>query len=123
MISIYLFRYILIVFRREMYMKEGKVSESILNRSVFKLFRHRRKEIAKKPTAGTDFTKFTVDKDEEVCISTNPVTVSIDELGKKALYYVGNNIACANAEFIGVVVNMLFPRFTDEKDIKQEKTE
>lgn len=99
-------------------MKVGKVSELILNRSVFKLFRHRRKEVAHKPTSGVDATKINVGK-EELCISTNPVMLDIEQLGNKAIYYVANNIACVGGELIGVVVNILMPACSDEKDIKK----
>ena len=51
-------------------MKVGKVSELILNRSVFKLFRHRRKEVAHKPTSGVDATKINVG--EELTIIYDP---------------------------------------------------
>lgn len=98
-------------------MIKGKISESILNRSVFKLIRHRRKDVYKKPSVGDDCSLIKMGEDY-VCISTNPVTLSIDELGKKGIYYVANNIACVGGELIGVLVNILLPPKSDEKDIK-----
>lgn len=98
-------------------MIKGKISESILNRSVFKLIRHRRKDVYKKPSVGDDCSLIKMGEDY-VCISTNPVTLSIDELGKKGIYYVANNIACVGGELIGILVNILLPPMSDEKDIK-----
>lgn len=98
-------------------MKIGKISESMLNRSVFKLFRHRRKDVYKKPSVGTD-ASFVNLGDDSICLSTNPVTLSLDKLGKQAIYYVANNIACQGAELVGVLVNILMAACSDEKDIK-----
>lgn len=98
-------------------MIKGKISESILNRSVFKLIRHRRKDVYKKPSVGDDCSLIKMGEDY-VCISTNPVTLSIDELGKKGIYHVANNIACVGGELIGVLVNILLPPMSNEKDIK-----
>lgn len=98
-------------------MRVGKISESMLNRSVFKLFRHRRKDVYKKPSVGQD-CNFVAVGDERVCFSTNPVTLPLDKLGKKAIYYVANNIVCQGAELVGVLVNVLMPACSDEKDIK-----
>lgn len=98
-------------------MIKGKISESILNRSVFKLIRHRRKDVYKKPSVEDDCSLIKMGEDY-VCISTNPVTLSIDELGKKGIYHVANNIACVGGELIGVLVNILLPPMSNEKDIK-----
>ena len=98
-------------------MIKGKISESILNRSVFKLIRHRRKEVHKKPSVGDDCALVKMGEDY-VCINTNPVTLTLDELGKKGIYYVANNIACVGGELIGILVNILLPPKSDEKDIK-----
>jgi len=99
-------------------MKTGKISELMLNRSVFKLFRHRRKDIVAKPTSGVDAGIMHMNGDELVAISTNPVLLELDELGKSAIYYVANNLACVGAEIVSVVVNILMPACSDEKDIK-----
>ena len=99
-------------------MKVGKISELMLNRSVFKLFRHRRKDIDKKPTSGVDASIMYTEDGESVAISTNPVLLELDELGKLAIYYVGNNLACVGAKMVGIMVNILMPNCSDEKDIK-----
>lgn len=98
-------------------MIKGKISESILNRSVFKLIRHRRKDVYKKPSVGDDCALVKMGEDY-VCINTNPVTLTLDELGNKGIYYVANNIACLGGELIGILVNILLPPKSDEKDIK-----
>ena len=100
-------------------MKIGKISELMLNRSVFKLFRHRRKDIDKKPTSGVDASIMHISDCKSIAVSTNPVILEIDEIGKSAIYYVGNNLACMGAEMVGVLVNILMPKCSDEKDIKR----
>lgn len=103
-------------------MIKGKIPENILNRSVFKLIRHRRKDVYKKPSVGCDCAL--VDGDENyICINTNPVTLaleleSLEELAYMAIYYVANNVVCQGAELVGVLVNVLLPAMSDEKDIK-----
>ena len=98
-------------------MKKGKIAENMLNRSVFKLFRHRRKEVYKKPTVGDDCAVVNA-KDNNICLTTNPVVLPLEDLGKKSIHYVANNIACKGAQIIGVLVNVLLPAYSDEKDIK-----
>ncbi len=99
-------------------MKTGKISELMLNRSVFKLFRHRRRDIEKKPTSGADASIMYTDDGDSIAVSTNPVLLELDELGKSAIYYVANNLVCVGADITGVVVNILMPNCSDEKDIK-----
>ena len=64
-------------------MIKGKISESILKRSVFKLIRHRRKDVYKKPSVGDDCALVKMGEDY-VCINTNPVTLTLDEYLDKA---------------------------------------
>ena len=118
-------------------MIKGKIAENVLNRSIFKLIRHRRKDVLKKPTVGTDCALIS-SGEEYICINSNPVTVVIEQAelsnkskedklneelylekyARKSLYYVGNNIACQGAEFIGVLVNVILPAYSEEKEIK-----
>lgn len=100
-------------------MKIGKASELVLNRSVFKQIRHRRDEVIVRPRVGVDCSAIHVGEDEAIVISTNPVTCSIDELGKFAITLATNNVVCSGAEPIGVMTSILLPRKSGEQTIKR----
>ena len=58
-------------------MKVGKISETVLKRSVFKQIRHRREEVLVTPGVGKDCSIIRLEPDEVMVLSTG--TLSLDE--------------------------------------------
>ncbi|BBF44792.1 thiamine-monophosphate kinase [Lachnospiraceae bacterium KM106-2] len=99
-------------------MRAGKVSESILKRSVFKQIRHRREEVIVRPGVGIDCSAIQLGEDEVVVLSTDPITGTKSEIGKLAIQITANDIAAGGAELVGVMLSILLPLKTSEARLK-----
>ncbi len=99
-------------------MKTGKISESILHRSVLKQIKHRRKEVIVKPGVGEDCSYLKLEPDEILVLSTDPITGTTDQISKFAIQITANDIAAGGAEMIGVMLSILLPEETLESDLR-----
>lgn len=90
-------------------MKVGKVSESVLKRSVLKRIHKRRKEVLVSAGVGQNFSAVEVGEDEIVVLSTNPSTCTPQYIGTMAFHRTLNSLLASGAEGIGVLVSILLP--------------
>ena len=67
-------------------MEIGKVSESILKRSVLKQIAGRRKEVLVRPGIGEDCSVIQLEEDEVVVLSTDPITGTSKNMGTLAVH-------------------------------------
>lgn len=100
-------------------MRNGKITESVLKRSVLKQIGKRRKEVLCGAGVGTDCAVMSFGEDEETVISTNPISASIDIIGMHGVHRALNNIAAAGAEPIGVMFSCLFPENIEESELRE----
>lgn len=100
-------------------MKLGKVSETILKRSVFKQIRHRRSEVMIRPNVGEDCSYVDTTDSEVMILSTDPITGTVNDIGKLAVHITANDIASSGGEMIGIMVTLLLPENTSEMVLKQ----
>lgn len=100
-------------------MRIGKVSNTVLQRSIMKQIRHRRDEVVLPAGVGEDCAAFEVATDETLLLSTESVTGTEQELGELAVYGVANDLAVGGAKIIGIVVNILLPEQAREIVIKR----
>lgn len=100
-------------------MRIGKVSNTVLQRSIMKQIRHRRDEVVLPTGVGEDCAAFEVATDETLLLSTESVTGTEQELGELAVYGVANDLAVGGAKIIGIVVNILLPEQAREIVIKR----
>ena len=100
-------------------MKVGKVSETVLKRSVLKQLKHRRKEVLIPAGVGEDCTALSVGKDEVLVLSTDPITGSSNDIGTLAVHTTANDIVSSGAEIIGILVNIILPDGAREIAIKR----
>lgn len=100
-------------------MKIGKVSESVLKRSILRQIKTKRDEVLIGAGVGEDCAVLTVKEDEVFVISTDPITGTTKDIGKLAVQITANDIASAGAEPIGILVSALLPEKTEEADIKK----
>lgn len=107
-------------------MKIGKISEAVLKRSVFKQIRHRREEVIVRPNVGEDCSYVDTSNSEVMILSTDPITGTVNDIGKLAVHITANDIASSGGEMIGIMVTLLLPENTSElvlKKIMQELEE
>ena len=104
-------------------MRLGKVSDSVLKRSVLKKIKTHREEVILGAALGEDCAFLQFDKDDVVAVTTDPITCSKLGSGKSAVYNVTNDLAAGGAVPVAVLVSALFPKKTSEEKIKAHMEE
>jgi len=95
----------------------GKVSNELLEKIVFKNITHKRDEVLVSASIGEDTA--IVDLGEDLCVmSTDPITGATKELGALAIHVSCNDIATRGAEPVAVLLTILCPWGTSEKDLE-----
>ncbi len=100
-------------------MRIGKVSNTVLQRSIMKQIKHRREEVIFQAGVGEDCAAFEVGAEEHILISTESIIGTEQELGELAVHGVANDLAAGGARVIGIVVNILLPEQAREIAIKR----
>ncbi|WMJ90541.1 AIR synthase family protein [Anaerocolumna sp. MB42-C2] len=104
-------------------MNIGKVSETVLKRSILKQIKHRREEVLVGPGVGEDCSVVELKEDEVFVISTDPITGTTEDIGTLAVHITANDISSNGAEIVGIMLTILLPdgfRESDLKEIMQE---
>ncbi len=100
-------------------MKIGKVSETILKRSIFKQIRTKRDEVLLGAGVGEDCAAVKLDPGEVFVISTDPITGTVKGIGTLAVQVTVNDLASSGAEPIGIMLTVLLPEEITEEDIRK----
>lgn len=100
-------------------MKIGKVSETVLKRSVLNQIGHRRNEVLVGPAIGEDCSILQLEEDEVLVMSTDPITGTVQDIGTLAVHITANDIASNGAEVIGIMLTILLSKDMDEADLKK----
>lgn len=99
-------------------MKIGKVSQTVLKRSILKPLQFRRPETIIEPSVEEMCYGIRV-KDDEQCIATSTVLYGNEkDLGVFALAQVINNLATRGAATVGVSVHIMLPPYAYESRLK-----
>jgi hydrogenase maturation factor len=99
-------------------MRQGKISENVLKRSVLRQIKTHREEIISGAGIGKDCAILAFDKGEQTVLSATPVMAPVDALSGYAIHMALNNVAAAGAESVGVMLSILLPEETEEPDIR-----
>jgi len=99
-------------------MNLGKVSETVLKRSVLNQIEHRREEVLVGPAVGEDCSVLAIAEDEVLVISTDPITGTVQDIGTLAVHITANDIASNGADIIGIMLTILLPEGTAESELK-----
>lgn len=100
-------------------MKIGKVSETILKRSIFKQIRTKREEVLLGAGVGEDCAAVKLQPGEIFVLSTDPITGTVKDVGTLAIQITVNDLAASGAEPVGVMLTVLLPEETTEEDIRE----
>lgn len=99
-------------------MKPGKLSDSILKRTVLKQIKTKRKEILSGAGVGEDCAIFSCDGGNLAsCVEEYTVADRQDMI--RAVYKATNNLATAGAEPIAVMLSILLPERASEEKLKK----
>ncbi len=97
-------------------MEIGKLPESVLKRSVIKQLHVKRPEVGAGPGIGEDCATVQIGPDEEMVLSTDPITGTASDIGELAVTISVNDLASAGAEPIGILLTVLLtPRMREAK--------
>ena len=99
-------------------MKAGKLKESVLKRSILKQLHTRNEEVLVKPTVGGDFGAVSISKELAAVISSDPITLTGENIGSSAIIAACNDVACSGATPIGVSVTLLLPTTFNEDELR-----
>ena len=100
-------------------MRKGKISESVLKRSVLKHIKTHRDEVINGAGVGTDCAVLSFGAEYDTVLSTAPVCAPIGEISIYALPAALNNVAAAGAEPVGVMLSVMLPEETPEDALQQ----
>ncbi len=100
-------------------MNIGKVSETVLKRSILKQIKHRREEVLVGPGVGEDCSVLELKGDEVFVISTDPITGTTQNIGTLAVHITANDISSGGAEVVGIMLTVLLPEGSRESDLKE----
>lgn len=102
-------------------MEKGKISESILKRSVLKYTRMQKKEIVKGAEGGLDcaFLRWENNQEDMTALTTQTMTLPIKDAGKLAVYAAVNNLGASGALPMAVTVAVTLPEKTPEERLKE----
>lgn len=102
-------------------MRSGKISESVLTRSVLRKIKTERKEVVCGAGIGVDCAVLSFGEEETV-LSTNPVNGPADMVSVYGIHRALNNIAAAGAEPVGILLSAMLPEGTEEKELQDMMT-
>ncbi len=98
-------------------MEIGKVPTDVLERVIFENIKNKREEVLVRAGIGED--NAIVDFGENVCVmSTDPITGATKDIGNLAIHISCNDVASSGAEPIGVLMTIMAPPKTREKELK-----
>ncbi|MCI8772480.1 MAG: hydrogenase maturation factor [Lachnospiraceae bacterium] len=98
----------------EVIVRDGKISESVLMRSVLRKIKTKREEVVCGAGIGVDCAVLSFGEGEETVLSTNPVCAPADMVCVYGMHRALNNIAAAGAEPVGILISAMLPADTEE---------
>ncbi|HHW47095.1 MAG TPA: AIR synthase [Clostridiaceae bacterium] len=97
-------------------MEIGKVPNNMLEEIIFGKLKHNRIEVLLRPKIGEDCCA--IDFGDNICvISSDPITGTVNEVGRLAVHVSCNDIASCGAEPVGIISTVLLPAGTTEKEL------
>ncbi len=104
---------------KEVAMKLGKATHAVLDRSVFKNIKIRRKDVLNRPQIGLDANGVTLQQGADVLTSTATITGHGNFVPITAVYRAINSIYASGAKPVGMTVSLTIPRKFEESTIKE----
>lgn len=98
-------------------MEQGKVPENILKRMVFGNLGSDRSEVVLGSALGEDCGAVSVEEDEILVLSTDPITGTSMDIGRLSCIVTLNDIATSGAEPIGLLITLLLPPGCTEEEL------
>lgn len=104
-------------------MKIGKIPESTLKKVILEQLGTKREEVLIGPGIGEDCAALKLKEGEVFVLSTDPITGAAEEAGRLAVHVTANDLISSGAEPIGLMLTVLLPPETKEKELRQLSSE
>lgn len=101
------------------FMKTGKISESILKRSVWKHCRNTHPAVLQGAESGSDCALILAAEKSAVSCSVHPAVLDTMKKVRFAIEHAVNNLACSGADPAAVLLTVLLPEETEEALLKE----
>lgn len=101
----------------EQILETGKVPENVLKRSVMNLLHTKRDEVLLGSAVGEDCAAVSLGDDEVFVLSTDPITGTAKDIGQLSVIVTVNDLASAGAEPIGILLTVLLPEGSTEREL------
>ncbi len=98
-------------------MRIGKISESVLNRSILKIIKNKKTGIVSAAVT-SDCAYFANEQKDYSVTSVNTMTVNCCEMAYYAVHNAANNLFCSGAKPVMVSLNILLDENSEESDLK-----
>lgn len=99
-------------------MRNGKISENVLKRSVLKKIKTHREEVTDGAGIGKDCAVLSFGEGYDTVLSTTPVAAPAEDISTYAIHMALNNIAVAGAELVGIMLTLILPEQTQESELQ-----
>jgi len=99
-------------------MKIGKVSNELLQSAIFDNISYQRPEVIVKPSIGEDCSVLEFEENENIVLSTDPITGATKHIGNLAVHISCNDVSTSGAEPVGILVTILLPPGSTEEEFK-----
>lgn len=99
-------------------MKTGKVSESVLKRSVLKQIKENRNEVLQGAKIGEDCAILDISENKYAFMAMASVTIYTPADAARAVQKAANNTAVAGGAPVAVLLSILLPETAEEKELK-----
>ena len=96
-------------------MKQGKLTENVLKRSVLRRIGTYREEMQKGAALGQDCAFFSW-KEETLATTTQTAALPVKDAGRLVVYAADNNLAAAGAQTIGISLALTIPETLEGAD-------
>lgn len=100
-------------------MKTGKASEAVLDRSVFRQLKTKRPEVLQGAGIGLDYAAVELAPGEVAVYAAEPVAEAGLRQGSRTVIAALNNVACAGARPVGILVNLFIPTVYNEEQLRE----
>ena len=99
-------------------MKAGKLSESVLKRSVLRQLHTVRPELETGPGVGQDYSSIRLQDGKNMVHAVSTMPLSAPVAVEATVYNALNNLVCSGAEPVGILVNLLLPTASTEQQLR-----
>lgn len=99
-------------------MKIGKISNELLQSAIFDTISYQRPEVIIRPNIGEDCSVLEFNQNENIVLSTDPITGATKHIGNLAVHISCNDVSTSGAEPVGILVTILLPPGSTEEEFK-----